>query len=32
MSTLDNDAPPIGYVGGSLVGQVRGGTSRDVRV
>jgi len=32
MSTLDNDAPPIGYVGGSLVGQVRVGTSRDVRV
>ena len=25
MSTLDDDAPRIGYVGGSLVGQVRAG-------
>ncbi len=32
MSILDDTVPSIGYVGGSLVGQVRGGTSRDVRV
>ncbi len=32
MSTFDDTAPPIGYVGGSLVGQVRVGTTRDVRV
>jgi len=32
MSTLDDTAPPIGYVGGSLVGQVRVGTICNVRV
>ncbi len=32
MSTLDNDAPPIGYVGGSLVGQVRAGQFCNLRV
>jgi len=32
MSTLDDAAPPIGYVGGSLVGQVKVGRLFDVRV
>ena len=32
MSTLDNAAPRIGYVGGSLVGQVKVGRLFDVRV
>jgi len=32
MSTLDDAAPRIGYVGGSLVGQVKVGRLFDVRV
>lgn len=32
MSTFDDTAPPIGYVGGSLVGQVRVGTICNLRV
>ena len=32
MSTLDNDAPRISYVGGSLVGQVKVGRLFNVRV
>jgi len=32
MSILDATAPPIGYVGGSLVGQVRVGTICNLRV
>ncbi len=32
MSILDDTAPPIGYVGGSLVGQVRVGTICNLRV
>ncbi len=32
MNTFDDTAPPIGYVGGSLVGQVRVGTICNLRV
>ncbi len=32
MNTFNDTAPPIGYVGGSLVGQVRVGRICDVRV
>ena len=32
MSTFNDTAPPIGYVGGSLVGQVRVGTICNLRV
>jgi len=32
MNTFNDTAPPIGYVGGSLVGQVRVGTICNLRV